>query len=63
MFFAESIGMPQNFPAIPCSLKSIKSRQIDACIKELSGSGVIDENQVVYMGENVNRRWVLNILK
>lgn len=46
--------MPQNFPAIPCSLKSIKSRQIDACIKEISGA--IDENQVVYMGESVNRR-------
>ncbi|KAH8317249.1 hypothetical protein KR074_007466 [Drosophila pseudoananassae] len=55
MFFAESIGVPQNFPAIPCSLESIKSRQIDGCIKKISGSGGIDENQVVYMGENVNR--------
>ncbi|KAH8268733.1 hypothetical protein KR018_000444 [Drosophila ironensis] len=55
VFFAESIGMPQNFPAIPCSLNSIKSRQVDGCLKELSASGTLDEDRMAYMGEQVNR--------
>ncbi|KAH8379327.1 hypothetical protein KR009_004187 [Drosophila setifemur] len=55
MFYAESIGLPRNFPAIPCSLKSIKSRHAEGCLKDFSESGNPDEDQMVYMGEHVNR--------
>ncbi|XP_017135824.1 lipase member I isoform X1 [Drosophila miranda] len=63
MFYAESIGMPHNFPAIPCSLKAIKSRHVDSCLREArsrpSQSGTASENMVdsegVFMGEQVSR--------
>ncbi|XP_034655308.1 lipase member H-A isoform X1 [Drosophila subobscura] len=62
MFYAESIGMPQNFPAIPCSLKAIKSRHVDSCLRESSRSShngtkseKLDDSEVVFMGEQVSR--------
>ncbi|XP_052846958.1 lipase member H isoform X2 [Drosophila gunungcola] len=58
LFYAESIGMKRNFPAISCSLSAIKSRHVDNCFKDKSQSnkiGLGDEDQTVFMGEHVNR--------
>ncbi|XP_022215493.2 lipase member H isoform X2 [Drosophila obscura] len=53
MFYAESIGMPRNFPAIPCSLKAIRSRHVNSCLRERSES--VDDSEVVFMGEQARR--------
>ncbi|XP_039486205.1 lipase member H-A isoform X2 [Drosophila santomea] len=57
MFFAESVGMPENFPAISCSLAAIKSRRVEDCLREKSkaSTGNANEYQTVFMGEHVNR--------
>ncbi|XP_026833280.1 lipase member H-A isoform X2 [Drosophila erecta] len=57
MFYAESVGMPDNFPAISCSLGAIKSRRVEDCLREKSKSsaGNASEYQTVFMGEHVNR--------
>ncbi|XP_064548944.1 pancreatic lipase-related protein 2 isoform X2 [Drosophila montana] len=64
LFYAESIGLPRNFPSIPCSWKAIRSSS--SCLKGLAAFnlnstalelaiGNMDEGQVVYMGEQVTR--------
>ncbi|XP_017956665.1 lipase member H isoform X1 [Drosophila navojoa] len=61
-FYAESVGMPRNFPAIPCSWKVIKSSR--SCLDHLSEFHLsnaslaeaianMDDGQVAYMGEQV----------
>ncbi|XP_034137210.1 lipase member H isoform X2 [Drosophila guanche] len=58
MFYAESIGMPQNFPTIPCSLKAIKSRHVESCLRESSRpsqNGTKSDSEVVFMGEQLSR--------
>ncbi|XP_030385839.1 pancreatic lipase-related protein 2 [Scaptodrosophila lebanonensis] len=66
LFYAESIGMPKNFPAMPCTLKDIKGRNIKGCLKKTSelnsnssaieaADAATDETQAVYMGEHVTR--------
>ncbi|XP_017070913.1 lipase member H-A isoform X2 [Drosophila eugracilis] len=58
MFYAESIGMPKNFPAISCSLVAIKSRHAEDCLREKSESKNAEkseEEQTVFMGEHVSR--------
>ncbi|XP_017127814.1 lipase member H-A isoform X2 [Drosophila elegans] len=58
LFYAESIGMKRNFPAISCSLRAIKSRHVDNCFTDKSQSnkiGLGEEDQTVFMGEHVNR--------
>ncbi|XP_016971055.2 lipase member H-A isoform X1 [Drosophila rhopaloa] len=62
MFYAESIGMKNNFPAISCSLRAIKSRQVKNCLKDKSESnktGIDDKDQTVFMGEHVNQNATL----
>lgn len=61
MFYAESIGMPENFPALSCSLTAIKSRRVEDCLREKSKTNTENANdyQTVFMGEHVNRRLVL----
>ncbi|KAH8302125.1 hypothetical protein KR044_003033 [Drosophila immigrans] len=51
LLYAESIGMPKSFPAIPCSWKSIRSSR--SCAGKLDTA--IDDSQLVYMGEQVSR--------
>ncbi|XP_017029819.1 lipase member H-A isoform X2 [Drosophila kikkawai] len=53
MFYAESIGMPRNFPAISCSFQAIKSRRVESCLKD--NTEIIEEDRFIYMGEHVNR--------
>ncbi|KAH8385323.1 hypothetical protein KR200_010680 [Drosophila serrata] len=58
LFYAESIGMPQNFPAISCNFQAIKSRRIESCVKErlaTNNTETIPEDRVIYMGEHVDR--------
>ncbi|XP_016964985.1 lipase member H-A isoform X2 [Drosophila biarmipes] len=55
MFYAESIGMSKNFPAIRCSLKAIKSRHVEDCLREKSQANNTDNADSVFMGENVSR--------
>jgi len=58
MFYAESIGMPNSFPAIPCSLRAIKSRHFEDCLREKSEANNTENANNVFMGENVSRRLV-----
>jgi len=60
MFYAESIGMPNSFPAIPCSLRAIKSRHVEDCLREKSEANNTEKPDNVFMGENVSRRLVIN---
>ncbi|XP_037719626.1 lipase member H isoform X2 [Drosophila subpulchrella] len=55
MFYAESIGMPNSFPAIPCSLRAIKSRHVEDCLREKSEANNTEKPDNVFMGENVSR--------
>lgn len=65
LFYAESIGLPKSFPSIPCSWRALQSSR--SCLDRLADFNVdrgqleaaiggMDEAQVVYMGEQVNRR-------
>ncbi|KAI9587817.1 hypothetical protein GQX74_003663 [Glossina fuscipes] len=62
LLYAESIGLPRNFPSIPCNLHGIKSRNIGICHQEIVERGLtinslreaiaaMDNDTVVYMGE------------
>ncbi|XP_001984376.2 lipase member H isoform X1 [Drosophila grimshawi] len=52
LFYAESIGMPKNFPAIGCGWRAIKSKS--SCSKGMSVSVAnMNDDHVVYMGEQV----------
>ncbi|XP_068143233.1 endothelial lipase [Drosophila tropicalis] len=56
LFYAESIGLPKNFPAIRCPLKSIKSRNLNGCLQYQNASiGDMDESQLIYMGEKASK--------
>lgn len=65
LFYAESIGLPKNFPTIPCSWKVIRGSS--SCLDHLSEFHLnnaslveaivnMDDGQVVYMGEQVTHR-------
>lgn len=61
--YAESIGLPKNFPSIPCSLNAIRMRMSSVCLMNAgvtkdSASEPQDQNSMVYMGESVPRRYV-----
>ncbi|XP_017058058.1 lipase member H-A isoform X2 [Drosophila ficusphila] len=56
LFYAESIGMPNNFPAVSCSLRSIKSRRVEECLRRKSKTTEMsDEDRTIFMGEYVNQ--------
>uniref|UniRef100_A0A1A9W370 Lipase domain-containing protein n=1 Tax=Glossina brevipalpis TaxID=37001 RepID=A0A1A9W370_9MUSC len=62
LLYAESIGLPRNFPSIPCSLHGIKSRNVGICQQKIVEQGLtvtslreaianMRNETVVYMGE------------
>ncbi|XP_058975748.1 pancreatic lipase-related protein 2 isoform X2 [Musca domestica] len=56
LLYAESIGLPNNFPSMPCTLKAIKMHMSSKCMGPTPGVSV-DEigDSVVYMGEYVSK--------
>ncbi|XP_067648300.1 lipase member H [Eurosta solidaginis] len=56
--FAESIGQPKNFPAISCSLSTLKTLNLNNCRKKIKRGVLnsdVDDNAVVFMGEEVSK--------
>uniref|UniRef100_A0A1I8NTB7 Lipase domain-containing protein n=1 Tax=Stomoxys calcitrans TaxID=35570 RepID=A0A1I8NTB7_STOCA len=63
--YAESIGMPRNFPALPCSLSAIRMRSSLMCLMTLSSMGSsrnalgdainTEDRKMAYMGEYVSK--------
>ncbi|XP_065359749.1 lipase member H-B [Calliphora vicina] len=66
LLYAESIALPQNFPAIPCSLAAIKTRNSGLCLQKLNkviptksslAEAIASKNDevIAYMGEAASR--------
>ncbi|XP_073838869.1 pancreatic lipase-related protein 2 isoform X2 [Musca autumnalis] len=51
--YAESIGMPKNFPSVPCTMMAIRMRSSSKCMETASKTSW-SKLSVVYMGEYVN---------
>ncbi|KAM8709879.1 hypothetical protein ACLKA7_016651 [Drosophila subpalustris] len=65
LLYAESIGLPKSFPSISCSWKSIRSSK--SCLKKPydhleTAISNVDDDQVVYMGEQVSRSAISYLL-
>ncbi|XP_037818905.1 pancreatic triacylglycerol lipase-like [Lucilia sericata] len=65
ILYAESIALPQNFPAIPCSLMAISMHSSDKCLQKIKDSSLSksladaiaakNDALIAYMGEGVSR--------